>query len=364
MGLDVALLSAMVLAVGAALALTGCEPEGGDDFPPHLPADDDAGDDDASGDDDTGDDDTGDDDAGDDDDEVGYPDFITANEDFFETHISSVPDIDPDTFVLSVSGLLDQSAELTLAELDLLPRTTVPQTLECIGNGVGGSAVSTANWEGFSLWDLLLSLGIHEDAAAIRYEGADGYWASHTLDEVRDGGVIGALTMNGEPIPPRHGYPLRFVYPGFYGVKNPGWVTAIEVVDAQEPDFWEMVGWDCSPPMHVDSRFFFPGSGAAMETGVPFDVGGAAWGGTRIDGIEISPDDGETWLPTEIVQGGEQDHVWVFWRATLTLLAEGEVKLRIRATDTAGNVQPEIDNDPFDGSNGWAGRTIYVLPPS
>ena len=359
MGQDVALLAAMAAAVAAALALTGCQPNLTDDVPPHgqAPGDDDTGDDDA-GDDDTGDDDAGDDDA------AGYPDFITANDNFFEIHISAVPDIDPAAFVLSVGGLVDQPTEFTLAELDLLPRSAVSQTLECIGNGAGGSAVSTANWEGFSLWDLLLSLGVDEAAAAVRYEAADGYWASQTIDQVRDGGVIGAVTMNGDPIPPRHGYPLRFVFPGYYGVKNPGWVTSIEVVDEQTPDYWENVGWDCSPPMAVDSRFFFPANGNSFQTGVPFDVGGAAWGGTRVDSIELSPDDGGTWLPTEIVQGGEQDHVWVFWRTTVSLIGDGEVVLRVRATDSSGNVQPEVDNDPFDGSNALASRTIYLVPPS
>ncbi len=360
-GQDGAVLAAAVLAIAVALALAGCQPTLTDDLPPHgqPPGDDDTGDDD----DDDGDDDAGDDDVGDDDDEAGFPDFFTDNDSFFETHISSVPDIDPDTFVLSVSGEVEQPTEFTLADLDLLPRTSVPQTLECIGNGAGGSAVSTATWEGFSLWDLLVSVGIHEDATAVRYDAADGYFASHTLEEVRDLGVIGALTMNSEPIPPRHGYPLRFVFPGYYGVKNPGWVTSIEVVDEQTPDFWENVGWDCAPPMHVDSRFFFPASLTALESGVPFDVGGAAWGGTRIDQVELSADGGQTWLPTEIVQGGDLDHVWVFWQVTLTLSEDGEVKLRARATDSSGNVQPEIDDDYSDGTNTWPTRTLFLVPP-
>ena len=359
LGSDVAVVAAAALAVAAALALAGCQPTVTDDVPPHGQ---DPGDDD-TGDDDTGDDNTGDDDAGDDD-TTGFPDFYTHTDVFFETHISSVPTIDEDTFLLSVSGLVDQPTEVTLAELDVLPRTSVSFTLECIGNGAGGSAVSTATWEGFSLWDLLLSLGVHEDAAAVRYGAADGYFASHTLDQVRDEGVIGVLDMNDEPLPPRHGYPLRFVLPGYYGVKHPGWVTSVEVVDEQSLDFWENVGWDCAPPMEVDSRFFFPGNGASVEAGVPFEVGGAAWGGTRIDRIELTADGGETWQAAEIVQGGEHDHVWVFWQATITLQAEGQVTLNARATDTSGASQPEHDNDYFDGTNDWPSRVVIVVPPN
>ncbi len=357
LGADAAVLAAVALALAAALALAGCTPPVVDDVPPHgqNPGDDDTGgddDDDDAGDDDVGDDDTGS--AG------GFPEFFTHADDFFETHISSVPTIDEDSFVLSVTGLVEQPAEFTLAELDALPSSSVPFTLECIGNGAGGSAVSTATWEGFSLWDLLVSVGVHEDAVAVRYGAADGYFASHTLDQVRDEDVLGVLSMNGDPLPPRHGYPLRFVLPGYYGVKHPGWVTSVEVVDEQSLDFWENVGWDCAPPMDVDSRFFFPGNGAQVEAGVPFEVGGAAWGGTRIDKIEISADGGQLWQPAEIVQGGEHDHVWVFWQATMTLHGEGQMTLNARATDISGATQPEHDSDYFDGTNDWPSRVVFV----
>ena len=211
-----------------------------------------------------------------------FPSFITANDDYYVTRIGKVPKIDAEKYRLEVKGLVRDPRAFTLAELYAMPMQELPLTLECIGNSPNGPLLSTAVWKGVRLHDLLSSLGLDVKATGVRYEGADGYYASHTLDQVTGNGVLLALYMNGEPIPQKHGFPVRILNPGFYGVKQPAWIESIEVIDRPVKDYWEDRGWDCSPPMAVDSTIFFPRGRTDIRLRRPFKIGGAAFGGTRI----------------------------------------------------------------------------------
>lgn len=282
-----------------------------------------------------------------------YPDFITANEDYYVTRIGRVPRIDPDKYRLMISGLVTNPRSFTLEDLRGLPLVELPLTVECIGNSPRGPLISTAVWKGFRLHDLLSSLGIANGATGVRYEAADGYFASHTLEQVKENGIIGALYMNGEPIPPTHGFPLRILNPGYYGVKQPAWVTGIEVIGRPIKDYWEERGWDCSPPMAVDSTIFFPEGRVRIRAGETLETGGAAFGGTRIGKVEITVDRGSTWREAEIIQKMDADNVWVFWKAEIPFPKKGKYQVNVRATDMFGNSQPENDPDRYDGSNDW-----------
>ena len=154
-----------------------------------------------------------------------FPEFYTANEDYFVTRIGGVPNIDRETYRLEINGLIDNPTSFSLEELQLLDLTVLPLTIECIGNPQEGKLVDTAIWTGFNLFDLLESLGIAENATGVKYRAADGYYASHTLDQLENNGVLGALYMNGVEIPPVQGFPLRILNPGYYGIKQPAWVT-------------------------------------------------------------------------------------------------------------------------------------------
>ena len=324
-----------------------------EDPPPHGMDDDDA--------DDPGDDDDGSDDDDDASSTGEFPEFITPNDEYFVTRIGAVPEIQEDSYCLFITGLIDNPVELTLADLQMLPATGTPVTLECIGNSSTGKQLGTALWEGFLLHDLLAGLGIGANATHARFDCGDGFWATLSLEQIEDHGVIGALRMNGEELPAEQGYPLRVVLPGYYGVKHPAWVTGIELVDTPTDDYYEVSGWDCSPPMPVDSKFFFPGSGADVHAGVPFQVGGAAFGGTRVSKVEVTTDGGGTWTPAEIVQEYDMDHVWKFWQATLTLSTPGDVDIHARATDTQGNTQPQDDPDSWDGVESWPRLRVDVI---
>lgn len=282
-----------------------------------------------------------------------YPDFITKNIDYYITRIGSVPEIDPKTYRLNISGLVDTPRSFTINELKDLEMIELPLTVECIGNAPKGSLISTAVWKGFKLYDLLVSLGLDKKATGVEYRAADGYYASHTIDQVKNNGIIGALYMNGVDIPPEQGFPLRILNPGYYGVKQPAWVVEIQVIDRPIKDYWEDRGWDCSPPMPIDSTIFFPRDGTIINVGKKLDIGGAAFGGRRVKKVEITIDQGKTWQDAEIVKSMDQDNVWVFWKTSLVFSKKGVYLINVRATDINGKSQIEKDPQRYDGTNDW-----------
>lgn len=289
-----------------------------------------------------------------------FPDFITKNEDYFRARIGPIPEIDSNTYRLVVWGQINNPKNFTLSELqalDLIDRTL---TTECIGNFPKGPLLSTAVWRGFLLYDLLESLGLKENATGVRYMAADGYYVSHTLDQIRNNGTIGALYMNGKILPPVQGFPLRIVNPGSYGAKQPAWVIEIEVMDRPLEDYWDDRGWDTSPPMDVDSTIFFPKDGVNVKVGVAFEVGGAAFGGTRISKIEYTLNDGLNWSNADIVKSVDLDHVWVFWKALITIELPGTINISTKATDIYNNTQPMIDSNLVDGINSWPTLIVIV----
>ncbi len=285
--------------------------------------------------------------------EGGFPDFVTKAEDYYVTRIGKVPEIDPDSYVLEVKGQIANPRSFTLEELYAMEMIELPLTVECIGNSPSGPLVSTAVWKGFRLYDLLESLGVRETATGVRYQAADGYYASHTMEQIRDNGVLAALYMNGEPIPPLHGFPLRILNPGYFGVKQPAWVTSIEVIDRPMKDYWEDRGWDCSPPMDIDAVIFQPQSSATAKAGEPLRITGAAFGGTRVARVEVTSDGGRSWSEASIVRNMDADNVWVFWEAQLAFTDRGSYLVNVRATDINGNSQQEADPDRYDGTNDW-----------
>ena len=283
----------------------------------------------------------------------GFPSFITPTEEYYVTRIGKIPEIDPQSYQLKIEGLVEEPRSLSLDQLYALDREELPLTVECIGNSPRGPLLSTAIWEGIKLIDLLSSLGIHESATGVKYTAADGYYASHTLEQIKNNGVLVALYMNGEPIPPLHGFPVRILNPGYYGVKQPAWVTSIEVIDRPMEDYWGDRGWDVSPPIEIDSTIFTPDKSVKIGSNEPLRVTGAAFGGTRVAKVEVTTDRGKSFSEAHIVEQLDADNTWVFWEIELTFSSPGSYTVNARATDIHGNQQQEDDPDRHDGTNDW-----------
>ncbi|MFX1497099.1 MAG: molybdopterin-dependent oxidoreductase [Promethearchaeota archaeon] len=291
-----------------------------------------------------------------------FPDFYTKTEDYYITRINDIPIIDEQNYKLEITGCIENPTNYSLSELRALPLIQFPLTIECIGNPTLGSLISTANWTGFSIYNLLNSLGIMSNATGVKYYAADGYYATHTMQQLMNNSVIGALYMNNQILPRVQGFPLRIINPGYYGAKQPAWVIGIEVIDMPLSDYWDDRGWDTSPPMAVDSKIFFPESYTSIKKGNSFLIGGAAYGGTRVSKVEYTLNDELDWHQANIVKSVDFDNVWVFWQIELTTskMSTGLNTLYVRATDIYNGTQPKTDMIKTDGDNSWP-YLVFIL---
>jgi len=284
-----------------------------------------------------------------------------------------IPRVDATAWRLRVSGLVHKPVELSLADIRELPSQTMPVTLECAGNGRARltprpvsqpwlmEAVSTAEWTGTSLGGVLAMAGIGDDAVEVVFTGADrgvqggveqDYARSLTLAEAARPEVMLAWEMNGRPLEPQHGFPLRLLVPGWYGMTSVKWLSSIEAV--AEP----FTGYQQTPAYHYTS--------AADEIGEPVErirtkalmippgipdffsrrrlVGrgrvtlrGRAWSGQApITSVEVGVDG--RWKPAKL-EPPVGDFAWRGWSAPWDATV-GEHELSCRAIDGAGNVQP------------------------
>ncbi|MFC1489733.1 molybdopterin-dependent oxidoreductase [Candidatus Latescibacterota bacterium] len=274
-----------------------------------------------------------------------YPDFITQNEDYFITQIENTPILSADTYKLTVKGIGETELSFSLDDLLNLEMVEYPITIECIGNPDNGSRLSTAYWKGFHVYDFLRGIGMPDSVGGVKYTAEDGYFASHTLEQIKNNNVIGALFMNGVTIPREQGFPLRMIIPGYYGAKQPAWVTSIEILSEEDinnsrNDYWAP-GWDVSSPIETDSKIFFPNSLAEIQQGESLAFGGAAYSTSRITNVEISIDSGVSWQETDIIKSIDFDNVWVYWYINLIFPEIGTYNVLARATDNNGATQQD-----------------------
>ncbi len=293
-----------------------------------------------------------------------FPEFITPTEKYFKINIAGNHDIDGDSYRLKISGAVNHPAEFSLKQLQDFKMVEKTLTVECIDNNNNGIfLLGTVTWKGFSVYSLLDSLGIKDGVTFVKYHCSDGYFTYNTLEELQNREVLGALYMNGETIPQNYGFPLRIVFPGYYGVRQPGWVVEIELLGNGIMDYWgqtQFENWNTDSSMAIDSKIFFPANHDTFTLGENVRIGGAAYGSKRISSLDITVDDGKTWIPAIIKQSMDEDYVWVFWEANYTPLYSGQLTINSRATGIDGKVQPQRDDSYLDGTNSWPAITIFV----
>lgn len=284
-----------------------------------------------------------------------------------------IPDVDSAGWRLRVEGSVKRPLDLALDEVRARPRTTIPVTMECAGNGRARldprplsvpwltEAIGTAEWTGTPLWPLLEEAGILPGAAEVVFHGADrgvqgdeeqAYARSLTRDEVRRPEVMLAYEMNGRPLEPQHGFPLRLIVPGWYGMTSVKWLAAIEVVDEPFRGFQQAVAYqyqhDADDPgtpvtrQEVRALMIPPGIPDFFTRHRFVDAGavrlsGRAWSGVAaITRVEVAVDGRWSEAALDAEQGAFAWRGWSFaWQAT-----PGEHELACRATDAAGRVQP------------------------
>jgi len=170
---------------------------------------------------------------------------ITPNDLFYCVTKNVIdPRVNIDLWHLEIGGLVQNAAIWRFQDLEGFKPTTQETTLMCISNDLDAGLISNAVWKGLPLRDLLDQAGVLSRAARVHLHGVDNYADTIPLEKAMEPTTLLAYEMNGEPLPDRHGYPLRVIVPGYFGEKNVKWLTKVEVKDANAKGFYEAQGWD------------------------------------------------------------------------------------------------------------------------
>jgi sulfane dehydrogenase subunit SoxC len=308
-----------------------------------------------------------------------------------------IPDVDPATWRLRIGGNVSRSLELSLDEIKARPTRTLAVTLECAGNGRIlhtapraisqpwlREAVGTAEWTGTPLAPLLEEAGEAEGALEVVFTGLDRgvqgdveqtYERSLPLAEARRDELLLAYAMNGQPLPPQHGFPLRLVVPGWYGMTHVKWLQAISVVDEPFRGWQQDVSYHLrqsedeqgTPVTRMLPRALMapPGipnflSRSRLVDAGPCLVEGRAWSGwAPVERVQVSVDGGASWEEAALDEP-LSEFAWRGW--TYRWNAEpGEYELCARATDGAGNTQPLEPEWNYDGFCNNAVQRVDVV---
>jgi len=274
-----------------------------------------------------------------------------------------------DSWSLTLKGLVRQPLELTWADIQALPAVEVMRTLECIGNPVGGHLIGNAIWKGVSLAALLDWAGVKPGATHVIMDGADEYFTSLPLAKVQSEQALLAYEMNGAPLTPQHGFPLRALIPGVYGQKQPKWLLNIEVTDHYQVGTWEKKGWSDTAIIQVNSRIDEPRGSVAADVERLLISGIAFSDESGIHRVEVSTDDGENWERATVLPGPTPT-VWTAWYSWWERPAAGRYALRVRATDGHGTRQGDesgrlrILGGAFPNGTSDIHRIVVTVGPS
>ena len=292
----------------------------------------------------------------------GVVDVITPNSEFYRIDTAlTVPQVDPSTWELRVSGLVEQEVTLTFEALLAEDLVEAYVTLACVSNPVGGDLIGNALWLGLPVREVLARARPLAGADMVLSRSVDGFTASTPLGVLTDDrDALLAVGMNGEPLPLAHGFPVRLVVPGLYGyVSATKWVTELRVTRfADEEAYWTQRGWSALGPVKTSSRIEVPRRGTQVDAG-PVAVGGTAWAQhTGISDVEVQVDDG----PWSAATLGEEISIDTWRQWSWTWDAEpGEHVLRVRASDATGETQTSQAADVIpDGATGWHEVTVDV----
>ncbi|MBI3734134.1 MAG: molybdopterin-dependent oxidoreductase [Chloroflexi bacterium] len=276
----------------------------------------------------------------------------TRNEDFYVVDIGAGhPAVDEASWRLTLDGGVEKPLKLSLAELKQLPSVTQTRTFECISNPVGGPLIGNALWVGVQMKQLLAMAGMKPGAKELVVRAADGFHTSIPIELAMHEHALLAYMMNGEPLPRAHGFPLRCVWPGRYGMKQPRWITRIEVIDSNYRGFWEQQGWSNDAFIKINSQILAPKSREVIATPT-YTVRGLAHAGLAgVKKVAVSADDGKTWNEATLIRGPEpKPLVWTEWRYEWPVPADGRYTLIARATDNNDGQQEGIGDTLLGGT--------------
>jgi DMSO/TMAO reductase YedYZ molybdopterin-dependent catalytic subunit len=304
----------------------------------------------------------------------GVRSWVTPNRLFFVRNHFDVPVLDTTSWRLWVEGCVAHPGEWTWDDLQALPERSVFATVECAGNGRsflqprahgvpwGAGAIGHAEWTGVPLRLVLQQAGVQPGAVEVLCEGYDrGSEADHPepmafarslpLAKALDPDTLLVTRMNGEPLEPNHGFPVRLLVPGWYGVASVKWLRRIEVLSRTFHGYFQSTKYTVQRqggagldtvivgPMAVKSELIRPHAGEVLGVGTN-RLFGVAWGGPdAVARVEVSADGGRSWNDAELI-GPRAPYSWTMWEYLWEVASAGEYALLARATSAGGEVQP------------------------
>lgn len=300
---------------------------------------------------------------------------LTPNTEFFVFHQTTVPAVALETWKLEVGGCIERPAALTMADLARIagPRRELEFTLECAGNlprpEIMNGQIGNARWSGFRLAALLNYCGVTSEAREVIFFGADQvrdsagvpfgpHARSVFVQDIVNFDSILATHMNGEPLPPEHGFPVRLILPGWYGMAQIKWLSRIEIIDRRFEGAHMSRNYHTLHARPSDRR-----DPLVVETSISktrlksvigrvsrrrhqeiwnYRVAGLAWGGAvRIDRVEVQLDK-EPWRTAQIDERRGK-YAWLMWSCDVPNLSPGSHRLTSRAVDIHGTAQPTLE---------------------
>lgn len=326
--------------------------------------------------------------------------WVTPNDLFYVRNHLPYPAITLASWKLSVGGQVEQSFSLSCEELQGMPQVSRFVTLECAGNRRSGlptpapgpqwntGAVGNAKWTGVPLLAVLDKAGLAPSATEIVFTGADvgsradmagqfTYIRSLPNDRKLLAECILALAMNDEPLPQKHGFPLRLIVPGWYGMAQVKWLTAITATDLPFKGPWQAVDYvyvtdeddyaSAVPvtEMKVNSIITWPFTGQLVKLGTHV-VKGIAWSGAGpVTSTQVSTDGGITWQGAQITNPEHTTATWTFWQFPWMVERPGRYVIMVRAEDAGGNRQTFQSqwNAKGYGNNGIHSIDVTVPKP-
>ena len=331
-----------------------------------------------------------------------FTSWLTPNERFFvRSHFGPPPAeaVQPDTWRLTVKGLVKEGLSLTLKDLREFEPVTLTAVLQCSGNGrahhrpkVPGvqwerGAAGNAQWTGVRLRDVLQRAGVKPQGLHVQMQGADRpalptvplFTRSIPIAKALHPDTLLAYEMNGRPLPLLHGAPLRVITPGWMAESCMKWLTEITLRGDETPGYYMQQAYRIPETsiqpgsglpgsvmvpveqMPVKSLIAAPAEGDTLKIG-PVTIQGVAWAGeSPITKVEVSCDDGKTWEPARLL-GEEQPYAWRQWQYLWNARQVGPTAILCRATDAQGAQQPE--KSPWNPGgflwNGWDRLSVTV----
>jgi sulfite oxidase len=327
--------------------------------------------------------------------------LLTPTEEFFTRSHAATPTLDPAAFRLEVDGLVEHPQRLSLDQLAVLPRHQVDATLICAGLRRdellalgplpgelpwGPEPVSTGRWAGCRLVDLLRQAGVRDRARYVHFVGLDtverngerfGFGGSIDLAKALEGDVLLASALNGSPLEPDHGAPLRAVVPGWIGARSVKWLGRITLSPEPSPNYFQAKAYrvqrELNPADHRDvsagtALSEIPLNAVMLEPtrDQPVPAGAVClrgWaigtGGAALTSVEVSPNAGADWQPARITLAGTA-WTWSLWEATVEL-PRGRHVLAVRATDRTGATMPATVAATWN-VKGYANNTWHRVP--